>query len=167
MIVPTKLIESRYAEASASAFMDRDKFRWFNISPGLNHLSRVYDNDFDVIDRCSVTLPTPTADLVIHGHFSASVDREVNSIGNLSAFVLTPGSRTFVRDFRTFIEGLVASYEVVRFNVVIGNPAEKTWARGARRLGGGPIGVFSQYGRLEDGRHYDVRWYEIKGRGGR
>lgn len=163
MIIPAKLIELQLRAAAAeSVLRDGARFRWYQITSSAPHLLDLDTSDWARIERASVSGAGET--LTIHGFMSASIDRECNTVSQMGAFSIREKSPTYLRDLLRFIEHLQCRFDLVRWGVVIGNPAERIWEAAAKRLGGGPVGVFRRYALLSTGEAADMRWYEIPGR---
>jgi hypothetical protein len=74
-----------------------------------------------------------------------------------------PNRYVFGKDIMTAIKDIFEKYHFskLNFNVVIGNPIEKTYDKLIRRYNGRVVGIKEQETKLLDGRLYDVKEYEI------
>ena len=65
--------------------------------------------------------------------------------------------------YRFVVDLLFKQYGINRavFNVIVGNPAERLYDRICNKYGGRVIGTFNQEAKLQDGKLYDVKYYEM------
>ena len=164
MIVPAKLLEAAYREQYAQAVLaDPERFVYLSLGPACHHLPSIAENDWNAEQRLSVTMVGKDHSVIVHGYMSASVDRETNCVSNCTLLSLRPCSATFARDAYSWLRQLRASYRLIRWCVIEGNPAGAIYRKLISRLGGEEVGFFRHYARLRDGRVLGVRWYEIPG----
>lgn len=99
------------------------------------------------------------------GFFECNLNHDTATAYNLTAMRFTPEYEPeFAADMYCFVvELLFKRYGINRavFNVIVGNPAERLYDGICNKYGGRVIGTFSQETRLQDGKLYDVKYYEM------
>lgn len=100
------------------------------------------------------------ADGKIIGYFCALIDKSTRSVADISvaSFIKHP---RYGYDFVSFIKHIRRKYRYVRWAAIDGHPNEKAYETILRRYGGRIVGVFKKKIRLNDGKLYDEKWYEI------
>lgn len=100
------------------------------------------------------------------GYIGYKIDRCANSCYDLCIVNYSNNYLTFGKDVLRAITDIFDRYRFnkLEFNVVIGNPAEKSYDRLIKRCGGSVIGIFHDHTKLVDGLLYDVKYYEVLAR---
>ena len=91
-----------------------------------------------------------------------SINRSSEIVTGLSIINYTEDI-TFGKDVIQAIEDIFEKYNFRRlsFDVVVGNPIEKTYDRLILKYGGRIVGTERQKAKLYDGKYYDVKLYEV------
>ena len=99
----------------------------------------------------------------ILGAISYSIDRSVNSAHSFGAINFSDDKITFGMDLRQAIDDIFCKFNMQRmeFDVVCGNPIEKSYDKMVARYGGGIIGVKRRATTCMDNKLYDTKSYEI------
>lgn len=140
--------------------LDDNRYKFFNAYSYVNFdVFNMDDKDeWARIKRVSVV------DNEIRGYFRANIDRECNNIDSLAVcnFCLDKNKYLFAKDFSSFIELLFnMNFNKIEFNVIVGNPAERIYDRFIEKHNGRVVGTFRQNVKLNDGRLYDQKFYEL------
>lgn len=69
----------------------------------------------------------------------------------------------FAKDLGTALKDIFEKYNFRRleWNVIVGNPVEKSYDKMCQRYGGRIVGTYTKRNRLIDGHYYDEKLYEI------
>lgn len=99
----------------------------------------------------------------IAGYFEIQCDRKTNQVTGLEVIRFNDKSLTFSRDFRQFILDLTGrfGFRKVVFEAIVGSPGEKVYDHYLEKYGARIVGVLKEHVRLQDGKYYDVKIYEI------
>lgn len=155
MIAPAILYADALTKLHPRAMFEK-RTNFYSLGSWRSFKLIIADDDWANIQRVSVR------DEEVHGFLSASIDRDIPSVSELSAISYRPGSPTFARDLAAFVGGLcVDRWERVAWSVVIGNPIEPMYDRMCERLGGRIIGTQRRYVRTHDGVLRDRKLYEV------
>ncbi len=100
------------------------------------------------------------ADGKIIGYFCALIDKSTRSVADISVASFTK-HRTYGYDFISFIKHIRRKYRYVRWAAIDGHPNEKSYEGILRRYGGRIVGIFKKKIKLNNGKLYDEKWYEI------
>lgn len=97
------------------------------------------------------------------GYISYKIDRTASYCYCFGAISFSVDTLTFGNDLRRVISNIFSKFNFnkINFNVVIGNPAEKSYDKLIKRYGGKIVGIFREDFRGMDGKLYDVKSYEI------
>lgn len=97
------------------------------------------------------------------GFISYSIARSDDSVYNLSIINFSDNKMTFGRDTGQALKDIFEKYgfRKINFEVVIGNPIEKSYDKMIKKYGGRIIGIKKEDVRLIDGKFYDRKMYEI------
>lgn len=99
------------------------------------------------------------------GFFECTLNRDTMTAYNITAMRFTPHYEPeFAADmYRFVVDLLFKQYGINRavFNVIVGNPAERLYDGICNKYGGRVIGTFNQEAKLQDGKLYDVKYYEM------
>jgi len=89
--------------------------------------------------------------------------RSSDKVSSLGIINFYDKNLTFSRDLYKFLKDLFEKYNFrkIEFNVVIGNPIEKMYDKYIDKYGGSIVGIRKESTRLQDGKYYDVKIYEI------
>lgn len=100
------------------------------------------------------------------GYMGYRINRESNCAYALTAINFQKGkfSPVFGRDLIQLIRDIFLkfNFRIMRFSVIVGNPAERMYDRYIERIGGRIIGTFTDECRLIDGKLYSMKYYEVK-----
>jgi hypothetical protein len=98
------------------------------------------------------------------GLFRAEINRVTDKISSLVIVSFCDKCNiTFSKDLYQFLQDLFEKYNFrkIEFSVVIGNPIEKMYDKYIKKYGGRIVGIKKQSSKLQDGKYYDVKLYEI------
>jgi hypothetical protein len=149
----------KYAEEVNSKLMDTwydDKYKYYSY----NWHSRVEMPDGDWNTMCFVSVDNNKNVL---GYISYSLDRAVNSAHSFGAINFSDDKITFGKDLRQVIDDIFCKFNLQRmeFDVICGNPIEKSYDKMVAKYGGRVIGIRKRVATLMDNRLYDSKSYEI------
>jgi len=136
----------------------KDKYKYFNLSNYWN-----YEMELDKDSWNSVQMVSVDKNDNILGYLSASFSRPANKVSSIGVMNFHDMNITFSKDFYEFLNSLFLTYDFhkIEWSVVIGNPAEKMYDKIINKYGGRVVGVYKESTRLQDGKYYDVKDYEI------
>lgn len=99
----------------------------------------------------------------IIGYISYRIDRGSNNVYALSIINFTDNKIAFGLDLGQALKDIFEKYKFrkLSFNVVIGNPIEKSYDKMIKKYGGRIIGIKKEDVKLIDGNYYDSKLYEI------
>jgi hypothetical protein len=97
------------------------------------------------------------------GYIGYNVVRSINSVHTLSIINFSDNKVTFGIDLMQAVKDIFEKYKFrkLNFNVVVGNPIEKTYDKMINKYGGRIVGVYKDDVKLIDGKYYDTKIYEI------
>lgn len=97
------------------------------------------------------------------GYIAYNISRAENFVHSLSIINFTDNKITFGRDVMKAMNDIFEKFKFrkLNFNVVIGNPIEKTYDKLIEKYGGRIVGVYKENVKLIDGEYYDVKSYEL------
>lgn len=97
------------------------------------------------------------------GYISYTIDRSVNSAHSFGAINFSDNIITFGMDLRQIIDDIFCKFNLQRleFDVVCGNPIEKSYDRMVQKCGGRIVGIKRRATILMDNKLYDGKTYEI------
>lgn len=154
MLVPA----SEYKEALAKLWVQYSShpdYRYWNVDFYYNPLSEIKNTDLRKDEWVSV------ADGRIIGYFCALIDKSTRSVADISVASFEKHPR-YGYDFVAFIKFIRRRYRYVRWAAVDNHPSQKAYETILRRYGGRIVGTFKKKVKLNDGKLYDERWYEIE-----
>ena len=97
------------------------------------------------------------------GYIGYNISREDNSTYSLSILNFTDDKISFGMDLGQALKDIFEKYHFrkLNFNVVVGNPIEKSYDKMIKKYGGRIIGTKKEDVKLIDGEYYDKKMYEI------
>lgn len=100
---------------------------------------------------------------VVIGYIGYSIDRSTMSVYGLGIINFSDNKLVFSKDLYTALSDIFLRYQFnkLNFNVVQGNPIEKSYDRWINKFGGRIVGIYKQHTKLQDGELYDSKMYEI------
>ena len=136
----------------------QDKYMFYNCDAYWRYDFKISENSWDSIELVSVD----TQDNVI-GFFRAALDRPSEKVYSLGVANFYDANAVFAKDLKQFILGLLFKFNFrkIEWTVVIGNPAEKMYDRFISKYGGNITGVHKETVKLQDGKYYDMKGYEL------
>lgn len=133
-----------------------DKYKYWNCG--------VYYGSFQIDENtwCKHQFVSIIKDKVI-GYIEYSVDREENNVHSLNIVNFSDNKALFGRDLRQALRDIFEKYNFrkLSFNVIVGNPIEKSYDKMILKYGGRVVGVRKDEVKLIDGKYYDEKLYEI------
>ena len=136
-----------------------DKYKYYNNGIYWEYDFSVAASSWNGLDFVSVD-----KDNKILGYLGAGIDRHSEKIDCLKIMNFAQkGNVTFSKDLFQFMLDLFLkfNYRKVDFSVVVGNPIEKMYDKYCLKYGGKIVGVKKENSRLQDGKYYDLKLYEI------
>ena len=99
----------------------------------------------------------------IIGYISYSINRNTNSIYDFGAINFSENKIIFGIDLYKVIDDIFCKFnmERIEFNVICGNPIEKSYDKMVAKYGGRIVGVRRKVTKLVDNQMYDDKIYEI------
>lgn len=97
------------------------------------------------------------------GYIAYDVARGDNSVSGLRIINFSDNKAVFGVDLVKALKDIFEKYKFrkLNFNVVIGNPIEKSYDKMIKKYGGRIIGTYKEDVKLIDGEYYDTKLYEI------
>jgi hypothetical protein len=97
------------------------------------------------------------------GYILYSLDRSVGSAYDFGAINFSDNKLTFGKDLCQAIDDIFCKFNMQRieFNVVCGNPIERSYDRMVEKFGGRVVGTRKRAAKLLDNQIYDDKIYEI------
>lgn len=97
------------------------------------------------------------------GFISYQISRSEDAIYNLNIVNFSDHKATFGRDVVQALKDIFEKYgfRKINFEVVIGNPIERSYDKMIKKYGGRIIGIKKEDVRLVDGKYYDRKMYEV------
>lgn len=136
----------------------QDKYKFWNCDNYWDYELKLNPDSWNYIEMVSVD----SNDNII-GFFKAVISRSAEKVSNLGIANFFDPNPVFAKDLKQFILDLLFKFNFrkIEWTVVIGNPAEKIYDRFISKYGGNTTGVHRETTRLQDGRYYDMKGYEI------
>jgi hypothetical protein len=99
----------------------------------------------------------------ILGLISYEINRSYDLAMNFGAINFSDNKFTFGMDLAQVIDDIFCKFNIrkLEFNVVVGNPVEKSYDKMIKKYGGNITGIRHQHAKLIDGKYYDDKSYEI------
>ena len=134
-----------------------DKYKYFDFTNFINYELNLSKDSWSSLEYVS------KKDNEIIGYLRASINRSAGFVSSLGVANFGDKNIEFAKDFYRFLEDLFMKFDFykIRFDVVIGNPAEKMYDRFIKRYGGRIIGTYIKDTKLWTGEYCDVKSYEI------
>lgn len=97
------------------------------------------------------------------GYFSVSIDRDAGNLHSLRIINFSNKKELFASDLKKFLINLTKreDFTKLNFTVVIGNPIEKSYDKMIKKYGGKIVGVYEKDVKLNDGKIYHRKVYEV------
>ena len=136
-------------------FQEKYKFYYDNY---WNYTIKLSEDSWNDIELVSVD-----KDDNVIGFLRATIARTSDKISSLWIINFYQPNLVFSKDLYKFLVDLFEKYNFrkIEFNVVIGNPIEKMYDKYINKYNGRIIGIGKQSTKLQDGKYYDVKFYEI------
>lgn len=134
-----------------------DKYKYYHVG----NWHREYNPPEDDWERmCFVSLDK---DKNIIGLILYSLDRNISSAYDFGAINFSDNKVVFGKDLCQVIDDIFCKFNMQRieFNVVCGNPIEKSYDRMVAKYGGRIVGIRKRVAKLLDNQIYDDKIYEI------
>ena len=150
----------KYTEQLKQKFIDTwydEKYKYYH----MGGWHREYTPSEDDWERmCFVSLDK---DGNVLGCIMYSLDRNVSSAYDFGAINFSDNKLTFGMDLRQVIDDIFCKFNMQRmeWNVVCGNPIEKSYDRMVAKFGGRIVGTRKRIAKLLDNQIYDDKIYEI------
>lgn len=136
----------------------QDKYMFYNCATYWEYEFKLSQDSWNSIEMVSVD----SQDNVI-GFFKASLDKSSEKVSSLGVANFNDANVVFAKDLKQFILGLLFKFNFrkIEWTVVVGNPAEKMYDRFISKYGGSITGVHRETVKLQDGKYYDMKGYEL------
>lgn len=136
----------------------KDKYKYYNYDSYWNYTLQLSENSWNEIEMVSID----RNDNVI-GFLRAGILRDSNKISSLGIVNFYNKNVIFAKDLYQFLNDLLVKFNFrkIEFLVVIGNPAEKMYDKYIKKYNGNIVGIKKESAKLQDGKYYDVKLYEI------
>lgn len=146
-------LQQRYNE-----ILFQDKYMFYNCSAYWEYEFKLNQDSWNYIEMVSVD----SKDNVI-GFFRATIERSADKVSSLGVANFFDANPVFAKDLKSFILDLLFKFNFrkIEWTVVIGNPAEQIYDRFIAKYGGRDTGIQRKTVRLQDGKYYDMKGYEI------
>lgn len=97
------------------------------------------------------------------GYIAYYIDRDARNVSGISVINFSDNKIVFGRDLFKTVSDIFTKFDFnkIEFDVVCGNPVERSYDRLVSRFGGRVVGVKKDHCRLVDGKYYDLKMYEI------
>lgn len=135
-----------------------EKYMFFHNCPYRDSFSLPHEGDWN--GRYFVSKDS-TGKII--GLISYELNRSYDLAMNFGAVNFTDNKFTFGMDLAQVIDDIFCKFNIrkMEFNVVIGNPIEKSYDKMVKKYGGSITGIRHKHAKLIDGRYYDDKSYEI------
>ena len=92
-----------------------------------------------------------------------SIDRTSDSVEGFEAINFSDNKLTFGKDLMQCLDEIFTKFNFrkLTYNVLVGNPIEKTYDKLTEKYGGEVVGVQKLHVKLIDGNYCDLKTYEI------
>lgn len=149
----------KYVTEVKAKFMDvwyDDKYKYYFCNW---HNEHELAND----DYTNMYFVSVDKDKNVLGYIAYSIDRGANYAHKFGAINFSDNKLTFGKDLQQVIDDIFCKFNFQRmeFDVVCGNPIEKSYDRMVAKYGGRVIGVRRRAATLMDNKLYDSKSYEI------
>jgi len=136
----------------------QDKYKFYNYDNYWNYTLKLSENSWDDIVMVSVDNENN-----VRGYLGAGISRTSDKISSLGIMNFYEPNIIFSKDLYQFLKDLFEKYNFrkIEFSVVIGNPIEKMYDKYINKYNGNIIGIKKATTKLQDGKYYDVKHYEI------
>lgn len=149
----------KYKEELQKAYYDTwfdDKYKYWNF--GVYYSSLQIDTDTWERNQFVSVIEGE-----VIGYISYSIARSDNSVHSLSIMNFSDKKTAFGLDLGQALKDIFEKYKFrkLNFEVVVGNPIEKSYDKMIKKYGGRIVGTYKSDVRLIDGEYYDKKSYEI------
>jgi hypothetical protein len=136
----------------------QDKYKFWNCSSYWEYEFKLSSDSWSSIEMVSVD----SSDNII-GYLKANIERAADKVSSLGVANFGDVNPVFSNDLKQFIFDLLFKFNFrkIEWAVVIGNPAEQIYDRFITKYGGRDTGIQRQTVKLQDGKYYDMKGYEI------
>lgn len=134
-----------------------EKYKFYN--------NDVYYSDFRVVDDTwnNHQFVSLNKDGEVIGYIGYEIQRQTNNCSNLSIINFSDNKVIFGMDLGQVLSDIFEKFKFnkLKFEVVVGNPVEKTYDKMVKKYGGHIVGIYSNETKLMDGEYYPIKLYEI------
>jgi len=136
----------------------RNKYMFYNCDAYWSYEFKLNSDSWNSIEMVSVDSQGN-----VIGFMKANVDRSAEKVSSLGVVNFHNANAVFAKDLRQFVLDLLFKFNFrkIEWTVVIGNPAEKLYDRVIAKYGGSVTGVHRETVKLQDGKYYDMKGYEV------
>ena len=136
----------------------QDKYMFYNCDVYWGYEFKLNEDSWNSLEMVSVD----SKDNVI-GFFKAKLDRSSEKVSSLGVANFNDANAVFAKDLKQFMLDLLFKFNFrkIEWTVVVGNPAEKMYDRFISKYGGSITGVHKETVKLQDGKYYDMKGYEL------
>jgi len=136
----------------------KDKYMFYNCDAYWSYEFKLNPDSWNSIEMVSVDSQGN-----VIGFFKAALDRSAEKVSSLGVVNFHDANSLFAKDLRQFVLDLLFKFNFrkIEWAVVIGNPAEKLYDRAIAKYGGSVTGVHKETVKLQDGKYYDMKGYEV------
>ena len=135
----------------------KDKYKWWNSDT----YYQVPEFSKDTWNKHEFVSLDSSGEII--GYISYGIVRQSNHVNHLSILNFSDNKITFGLDLHRALRDIFEKFQFrkITFNVVIGNPIEKTYDKLIKKYGGRICGYYVDDVKLADGQYYDFKAYEI------
>ena len=97
------------------------------------------------------------------GYMAVYIDRDAGKLTSLRIINFSNNKELFAADLKKFLLRLIQREDLnkISFSVIVGNPIENTYDKIIKKYGGRIVGIYEKDIKLNDGKIYDKKSYEI------
>jgi hypothetical protein len=145
-------------QAKYSEVVFQDKYKFYSCSVDWDYAIKISEDSWNNIQFVSVDEENN-----IRGYLSAHVSRNSDKVTGLGIINFYDTNIVFSKDLYQFLKDLFEKFNFrkIEFSVVIGNPIEKMYDKYIKKYGGRIVGISKDDTKLQDGKYYDLKYYEI------
>lgn len=155
MLEQAKLHESQIQDKYIRTF-DDPKYMYYHLNDSAEAIE-FRDTNWSKLQYASVN-----EEGEVVGYFACFITRQARNAYDIS-IIKFEESNVFSIDLMRFFDLLFfeRNFNKASFEVVIGNPVESMYDKFINRYGGKIVGIKEKETVLRDGKHYDLKMYEI------
>ena len=97
------------------------------------------------------------------GYMAVCIDRDAGNLTSLRIINFSNNKELFAADLKKFLLRLIQreDFKKITFTVIVGNPVEKSYDKIIKKYGGRIVGIYEKDIKLNDGKIYNKKVYEI------